>query len=1420
MFKVVAIGAAFKDIEKVRVLLRAFPSGSGSVFLFVQYPDASDDGITAEMLSADSRLLVGHVVDGAVIEEDHLYIAPAGFLMTIAGGRIRLTSMDSAPVMERPFDILARAVAAEFGPYAIAVILSAGESGRAAVAIGEVGGLVLTHDLETVDAGAARNQRPSQVGQLERPKISGLADLIVNHSPMAENTISGEPAAGHLTEIIDLLKQSVPADFSTDDYRVLQRQIGWRLDSLGLSGEAVQRYIAVLRESDEERKTLASDLLLSLAGFFWDRAAFDHLRDEVIPTILGSKMPDETFRVWVAGCRTGEEAYSLAALLLERIDRQGGGIKVQIFASDSDADAIAVARRGRYSTTAVEAVPPALLQSYFHRDENGYVVNTQLRASIVFTVQDVLVDPPFTRIDLLFCRNWLAHLQPAAQVRALGAFSFALRDNGVLLVGRSETIPGLDEHFRQAFYTQHIYRRIGDWRVGDDRHDLLLSDAGLAGDAGSGRIVPRQRTLADLVSRTLLDRYMPVSVLINRKHEYLHSTGPTSKILRFASGPASRDLFAITPKPLHNKIRSAIRHASEQHAPSAVSGAWIDIDGNSQSFSVHAEPLSHRGEEFYLLCFIEEMERVRPKASEGTETADPTYVLQLEHALAEARNELEATMRNLEIAADEQRINSAEAQSLNEAYRSANEELAAERGELQALNKDLEIRNNQLHDRLDRQNAIAGNFQNILHSIDLPMVFLDEDLNIRFFTPATRLLFNVIPTDIGRPLSDLSMLVDDAHLRADAMSARDTDMPSEKEIGARNGHWYIRRITPYRTDDGQTKGVVITFIDTSVQRKIAEDREAAKRSAELATEAKSHFLAAASHDLRQPLQTLKLLQGLLEESVDNDQARLFVKRMEDTLASMSGILNTVLDINQIEVGMVQPKPESFFVATILERLRKEFSFSALAKGLDLRVMTSSSAVHTDPRLLEQVVRNLLSNAVKYTQAGRILVGCRRRGEKIRLEVWDTGIGIPENQTADVFDEYHQLDMPAGSRGQGLGLGLSIVKRLSDLLDFNVSVCSQQNRGSVFSIEIECAALGRPLVGLSAAREVDSRRNKPVAAILVIEDEQQMRDLLSIGLEQVGHIVTATANAAEALAIIQRGKFAPDAILADFNLSQGMDGLTAIAEVRRMLGRDIPALVLTGNISSHTLRKYAQNKIPHLNKPAKLRDIIDAIDDLLAYGPDRSSPVKRTPVRNDIDDDTDKLIELIDDDQGIRDSLETLFQGTGWSVVSYASAEEYLSLYSGDRVSCLMVDAYLPSMGGLELLRILKERGHRHPVIVITGHSDVRMAVEAMRHGAVDFIEKPFSAREIQASVRQADALSRGRHQRSEEREEAQEILAQLTRRQRQILERIVAGQPNKIIAAEMEISQRTVENHRASIMRRTGSASFPALLKLVASAGE
>ena len=387
---------------------------------------------------------------------------------------------------------------------------------------------------------------------------------------------------------------------------------------------------------------------------------------------------------------------------------------------------------------------------------------------------------------------------------------------------------------------------------------------------------------------------------------------------------------------------------------------------------------------------------------------------------------------------------------------------------MQSLNEELTALNSQLQETLERQRTTSNDLQNILNSTNVATLFLDTQLKIRFFTPATKSLFNVISGDIGRPLADLSSLASDRFLLEDARTVLQTLMPVEREIEANNGNWYGRRILPYRTQDNGVEGVVITFANVTDRKETSKALELAKQQAKSANRAKSRFLAVASHDLRQPLQSLALIQGLLAKIVEGEKAQKLVGRIEETLAAMSGMLNALLDINQIEAGIVRGEVVRFPINDLLNRLRDEFSYHAKARNIELRVVVCGVSIDSDPRLLEQMVRNLLGNALKYTKRGKVLLGCRRHKDRLTIEVWDTGIGIPEKDYQTIFGEFHQLDNAARERSRGLGLGLSIVQRLGRLLGHQVSVRSVPGKGSVFTVDIDMRRSGAD-VPLSSQR---------------------------------------------------------------------------------------------------------------------------------------------------------------------------------------------------------------------------------------------------------------------------------------------------------------------------------------------------------------
>jgi two-component system CheB/CheR fusion protein len=1228
-----------------------------------------------------------------------------------------------------------------------------------------------------------------------------------------------DAAQDWLHEIIDLLRTKTAHDFTLYKQGTLERRVERRMAMAAIETDDMDRYLDLLRSDAIELDLLAKDLLINVTSFFRDPKVFDLLAEKIVPDLIHSHAPDQPLRIWIAGCSTGEETYSLAMLFREQIAASKRNIKLQVFASDVDPDAVARAREGFYPETIEADVSAARLVHFFSKEDHGYRVLPELRAAVVFTVQNVLADPPFSRLDLVSCRNLLIYLRPEAQARVISLFHFALSEGGILLLGNSETIGNNDGRFEVIAKSERVYRHVLRSRPGELGFSTSADGVGIPARPGQGRPPSREAALADLCRRLVMETYAPAAVLINRKHECLYFLGPTDRYLRVAPGLPVHDLLAMARGSLRTRLRSAIQRAIQENARVVIAGGRMSHDADAGSFSIDVRPVLSDGEELLLICFVD---GPRPPEQKGTRPVAPqeiSRVTELEQELEATRTELQGAIRDLELSNEEQKAINEEALSVQEEYQSTNEELLTSKEELQSLNEELTALNGQLQETLERQRTTSNDLQNILYSTDVATLFLDTNLNIRFFTPATKLLFSVISSDVGRPLADLASLAVDRALLSDARAVLKTLAPIEQEIEAQSGAWYIRRILPYRTQDDGVEGVVITFVDMTEQRHTADVLTAAKRQADLATIAKSRFLAAASHDLRQPLQALALLQALLARSVKDERAQQLLARLDDTLNTMSGMLNALLDINQIEAGTIRAEMITFPINDLLDRLRDEFTYLAQAQGLALDVVSCGHLIRSDPRLLEQMIRNLLSNALKYTKRGKILFGCRRRGGMLSIEIWDTGVGIPAPELQAIFEEYHQLDNAARERSRSLGLGLAIVQRIADLLGHAVRVRSHPGKGSVFAIEVMLAPAG-------AAQQLEYRRSgahdgiaegaRNTGVILVIEDDPDVRDLLANFLSDEGHRALTAPDGNAALELVAQGTLRPDIILADYNLPNGMNGLQVAATLRERVRHEIPIIVLTGDISTAVLRDITLQDCVQLSKPVKLNELTRVIQRLLPMSAVHSHAAHPAEAIGSL---AGPVIFVVDDDGRVSESIRSVLEENGWTVEAYSTCEAFLEAYHPGREACLLIDAYLPGMSGLELLQRLSDAGHRLPAIMITGNSDVPMAVEAMKAGASDFIEKPVGRDDLLASIERALEQSRDSNKLSAWRENASKHIADLSPREREIMELVLAGHPNKNIAADLGISQRTVEIHRASIMRKTGVTSLPALARLAVAAG-
>jgi two-component system CheB/CheR fusion protein len=1377
-----------------------------------------------ELLAGHTSLTVRQATDGMLIEPDNLYIIPPGTYLSMDQGALVVSPPTARHGARLPFDFLLNSMAEQLESRAVAVVLSGtGADGAAGLKnVKERGGYVIA-------------QEPAEAGYDGMPRsaiATGLVDLVLPASRIAAavarycqdrgmisalgDPLPADAVRSALSQIIDLLLTKTAHDFRLYKRGTLQRRIERRMAMAAVKIHDLEGYFQFLESDAGELDLLAKDLLINVTSFFRDPKVFDFIESEIVPDLVSAAGEDQALRIWVAGCSTGEETYSLTMLLLERIAKSKARTKLQVFASDIDADAVSTAREGLYPKTIEADVSPARIAKFFIKEETGYRISAQLRASVVFTVQDVLSDPPFSRIDLVSCRNLLIYLRQEAQAKAIGLFHFALRPGGVLLLGSSETIPDIEGRFEVISKSARIYRQIGRSRPGDLHFPKALGDARNPSRRAADQASTRPALHAALCQRLVLDKYGPAAVLIDQKHNCLFSVGPIGRYLQLAVGFPNNDLLSVSRPEVRPKLRTALQQAALKKTKTMVSGGEIIRDAAVTPFSILVEPVAADGEDLLLVCFIEEprTESYRRRDRVATTDEEPR-IRELEQELEDTQKELRNAIHELEASSEEQKAVNEEALSVNEEFQATNEELVASKEELQSLNEELTALNAQIQETLERQRTTSNDLQNVLYSTDVATLFLDLDLKIRFFTPATKSIFSVIPGDIGRPLQDLQALTGDANLLGDARIVLQTRVPIEQEIEGRNGAWFTRRVLPYRTQGAGAEGVVITYVDVTDRRHASEAVAAAKKQADVANAAKTRFLAAASHDLRQPLQTLVLIQGLLAKIVEGRKPLELVARLADALGSMSGLLNALLDINQIEAGTVEVRTTDFLINDLLERLRVEFALHAQTQNLALRVQPCGLSVRTDPRILEQMLRNLIANALKYTRRGRVLLGCRRRAGMLSVEIWDTGIGIAADDLIAIFDEYHQLGNAARERSRGLGLGLSIVQRLGRLLGHPVHVRSTQGRGSVFSVEI-------PLTPPRAIGDVPpDEANGPLntappelqtGSILVIEDDPDVRELLAIVLQREGHSVATAMDGASALDLVTRNSLRPRIILADYNLPGGMTGLRTAAKLQTQLGLEIPVIILTGDISTHALQAIADQKCRQLNKPVQLEELNEAIQALLPRVSPAATPKPPTAKT------AGPVTFIIDDDEQIRDTLRELLEADGRTVETFGDGATFLKAYRPGQAGCLLVDAYLPGMSGLELINRLRELGHMLPAIMITGNSDVAMAVSAMKAGASDFIEKPVYGADLLRSIDRAVEQSADAEVLIEWRREAAQQLDKLTHRQREVMAMVLAGHPSKNIAADLRISQRTVENHRASIMRKTGSKSLPALARLALAA--
>ena len=680
-------------------------------FILVQHLEPTHESMIAELLAGSTSMAVRQATEGMPIKPEHLYVIPPGTYLSVGDGALHLSQPQARRGARMPFDFLLHSLAEEYGARAICVILSGtGADGSLGLkAVKEKRGFVIVQD-------------PEEAGYNGMPRsaiITGAVDLVlpvamipeallkydsrIARTHVPEGSVHQDGPRHPLPEIIDLLRTKTDHDFTQYKQGTLQRRIERRMAMATVATRDMDQYLKILRSDARELDLLGKDLLINVTSFFRDPKVFDLVAKTIVPELVRSRAPDQALRIWIAGCSTGEETYSLAILFREEIAAAKSTVKLQVFASDVDPDAVASAREGLYPETIEANVSPARLARFFSKEDRSYRVSSELRGSVVFAVQDVLTDPPFSRLDLISCRNLFIYLQPESQAKVASRFHFALREGGFLLLGSSETVGNLDGHFEVVSKPERLYRHIGRGRLGEFGLSTSFGDGPRApARPEQGQAPSRQAALADLCRRLVMETYAPAAVLINRKHECLYSMGPTDRYLRVAPGSPTHDLVAMAREGMRTKLRSAIQRATQENARIVVGGGRTKHDGRLVSFSIAVQPVPGDGEDLLLICFVDEPHYERNRGR-PTAPGDVPRVAELERELEATRTELEGAIHDLEISSEEQKVLIEEASSVNEEYQSTNEEMLTSKEELQSLNEELTALNSQLQETLERQ---------------------------------------------------------------------------------------------------------------------------------------------------------------------------------------------------------------------------------------------------------------------------------------------------------------------------------------------------------------------------------------------------------------------------------------------------------------------------------------------------------------------------------------------------------------------------------------------------------------------------------------------------------------------------------------------------------------------------------------------
>jgi two-component system CheB/CheR fusion protein len=905
-FPIVGIGASAGGLEALKEFFGAMPADSGMAFVVVQHLAPRSESRMAEILGKCSPMKVVPAADGMVVEPNVVYTNPPGSPLRIRAGRLVLGKSTEGGHVETAIDHFLISLAEDQDSRATCIILSGSSESdglRGVRAIRAAGGMCLAQEPGTA-LFAAMPQGAIDTGLVDYVLApdqmpAALLQFTGNVSAQVARREVDVPASD-LGAILALLQTRTNSDFHCYKRPTVLRRIQRRMGLRQIAGMA--EYTRLLQKDGNELMQLAKDMLIGVSSFFRDADVFEALRTEVVVPLVEANPDDAPLRAWVAGCATGEEAYSIAMLLLEARTAAGKGGPVQIFATDIDEEALRTACAGLYPLSIVDDVSRPRLEAFFTKQGQNYQIDKHLRDAVVFTRHNLLSDPPFSKLDLVSCRNLLIYLEPAAQKKVLSIFSFALNMGGCLLLGKSEGVSGMEDLFSPISKPNRFYRLTqSNRRVAGE---FPLYPVGRpAGGADRGRAVDDAAILPRANFEVILRHFDANVVLIDPEGKILYFHGQMEKYLGLPKGPATLNILELTEGTLSAKLRRAIARALQQDEPVRLTQVALPLERTPlANLTVMRTGNRIAGGRLLAVIFEESRPKREPATAPPVTSEDEPLVAQLDTEVKALRLELRTNVEEYDATTEELKAANEEVISTNEELQSANEELMSSKEEMQSLNEELTTVNSQLNDKVSELTETNNDLANLLGATEIATIFLDDQLRIRRFTPRATELLNLIKSDLGRPVGHFTQNFTGVDLAVDAEKVLQGLQPLEKEVQDRGGRWYTLHILPYRTLDHRIAGTVVTFSDVTRLKEIEDALHRTVEELERSNKELEQFAYVSSHDLQEPLRQVQAFVQLLHDrhldKLDGKAAE-YMQFVCDGTARMSDLVRGLLAYSRV-----------------------------------------------------------------------------------------------------------------------------------------------------------------------------------------------------------------------------------------------------------------------------------------------------------------------------------------------------------------------------------------------------------------------------------------------------------------------------------------------------------------------------------------